>query len=584
MIQALLYLQTASAWNRLVARARRLKKPKYLAGFLVGGLYFLFYFIRPVFFSGARTTRATAGWLAAWAGSIELIGAVILACIVLGAWIFPQGRAALSFTEAEANFLFPAPVRRRTLIHFKLIRSQAGIIFSTLIMALLSNRFARDGQAWISFAGWWLLLSTLNLHFIGASFARTRLLDWGIGNWSRRGILLGAVLLSGVVTWWWLQTHLPSPSPPKAGAGEFKASLRELESLLTAQPIASLLLPFRWMVRPGLTPSAEAFLRAVWPALLALIAHYIWVIRSDVAFEEASLEQARQRAERLATLRREPGQARAGKARRAPFVLQPTGPPAIALLWKNLIFAGTLFTARMWFLLTLSFGIPAVVIGLNAQHGEVSVIIVMLLTMGLVWSVLLGPQLLRHDLRQDLRSAELLKLYPLPGWKIILGELLAPALILSVVQWTLLGLLAVLFNGIPGGPEFRLEQRASIAVGAVLICPAINLVSLLVPNAAVLLFPAWLQTGPGGAQGIEATGQRLIFLLGQLLVFGLALAPATAVAVGIYAVLTVWLAWPIVVPVAGFTGAVLLLIEAGIGVALLGKLFERLDVATELRP
>ena len=49
MISALLYLQAVSTWNHLVARIQRLKKPKYLAGFLVGGLYFFFYFVRPLF-------------------------------------------------------------------------------------------------------------------------------------------------------------------------------------------------------------------------------------------------------------------------------------------------------------------------------------------------------------------------------------------------------------------------------------------------------------------------------------------------------------------------------------------------------
>ena len=35
------------------------------------------------------------------------------------------------------------------------------------------------------------------------------------------------------------------------------------------------------------------------------------------------------------------------------------------------------------------------------------------------------PQLLRQDLRSDLLNADLLKAYPLPGWQIVLGEVLA---------------------------------------------------------------------------------------------------------------------------------------------------------------
>lgn len=586
MIRALLYLQVVSTWNQLVARLRRLKKPKYLAGFLVGGLYFFFYFVRPVFFARPPSPgRPTAVW-PALTGHFELIAAVVLAVVVLGAWIFPQTRAALSFSEAEAAFLFPAPVRRRTLIHFKLLRSQASILFSTMIMALVSTRFSRgsiDHGAPYAFVGWWLILSTMNLHFIGASFARSRLLDRGIGHWTRRWMILGALALAGLAAAWWLRSHLP-PAPKLSGTGaDLKAVLGQLRDFLHTQPLAALLSPFRWMVRPGLAASFGEFLRTIGPALLILVGHYLWVIGSAVAFEEASLDQARRRAEKLATLRREPGRLTPERATRAPFTLRPRGPAAVAFLWKNLIYAGSLFTPRMWLLLTFSLGIPAVVIGLNARRGEFFDVIPLLLVMALVWSVLLGPQLLRHDLRQDLRSAELLKLYPLPGWKIILGELLAPAAILTAIQWTLLGLLTILFTGIPGGSPVELSTRLSMATGAALVCPALNLISLLVPNAALLLFPAWLQTGPGGPQGIEATGQRLIFLLGQLIVFSLALLPGAAAALGAYLLATLALPSAAAVPVAGAAAACLLLAEAGLGMAGLGKLFERLDVAAELR-
>ena len=44
---------------------------------------------------------------------------------------------------------------------------------------------------------------------------------------------------------------------------------------------------------------------------------------------------------------------------------------------------------------------------------------------------MIGPQLLRQDFRQDLPLADLLKTYPLRGWQLALGELLAPAAILT---------------------------------------------------------------------------------------------------------------------------------------------------------
>jgi hypothetical protein len=54
------------------------------------------------------------------------------------------------------------------------------------------------------------------------------------------------------------------------------------------------------MVRPYLAAGALEFLSVVWPALLLLAAHYWWVIRSDVSFEEASVEASRKVAETIA--------------------------------------------------------------------------------------------------------------------------------------------------------------------------------------------------------------------------------------------------------------------------------------------
>ena len=51
---------------------------------------------------------------------------------VLLAWIVPHSRSALAFSEAEAAFLFPAPITRRTLINFKLLKSQFAILFSAV--------------------------------------------------------------------------------------------------------------------------------------------------------------------------------------------------------------------------------------------------------------------------------------------------------------------------------------------------------------------------------------------------------------------------------------------------------------------
>src|SRR5258708_39983411 len=119
----------------------------------------------------------------------------------------PHERAALAFTEAEVAFLFPAPITRRGLIHFKLLRSQAGILFTTLVLMLVTHRFG--GTFLIHAAGWWLILSTLNLHLLGSSFARTALMDQGITPWRRRLIIVGLVGLIALAVVVWARRTLP---------------------------------------------------------------------------------------------------------------------------------------------------------------------------------------------------------------------------------------------------------------------------------------------------------------------------------------------------------------------------------------
>jgi hypothetical protein len=108
---------------------------------------------------------------------------------------------------------------------------------------------------------------------------------------------------------------------------------------------------------------------------------------------------------------------------------------------------------------------------------------------------------------------------------------------------------------------------------------------LLIPNAAVLLFPAWFQAGKDAPQGIEATGQRLIFALGQFLAFALALLPAGVVFAVVFLVIAQFFGAPLLaVPVASLAATVVLVIEAAAGLFLLGKLFERFDLSAEPTP
>ena len=150
------------------------------------------------------------------------------------------------------------------------------------------------------------------------------------------------------------------------------------------------------------------------------------------------------------------------------------------------------------------------------------------------WTLLLGPQLVRQDFRHDLPQMDMLKVFPLRGWQMALGEILAPAVILAAIQWLLIIVAVVCLAPLAKG-NFSPALVLVLGVGAALVAPLFgSLISLVIPNSAVLLFPAWFQTGKDAPQGIEATGQRMIFALGQFLAFIIALIPVAMVFIAFF--------------------------------------------------
>jgi hypothetical protein len=574
MFSALIYLQFQTLKNRIASRFLRLKQPKYLFGAIVGAAYFYVYF-------GRFFLRAPRGHHDIFAGRIspenifllESLGAVILLLVILYAWIVPRERAALTFSESEIAFLFPAPVSRRGLIHFKLLRSQTAILFTVFFMTLISQRFG--GSAWIHAASWYLILSTLNLHMLGASFARTMLLERGISNWTRRLVIFGILIAVAAAVFIWARQAIPKPE--FSNAGDFAALQDYANKVLASGPVPWLLLPFRILLRPYFAANAMEFLRAFFPALLLLLLHYVWVVRSDVAFEESSLDASRKQAEKIAAMRAGNWRSASRKIKkmRAPFTLASSGPPAMALFWKNLISAGQMVTARFGIFLAVILGCFA--LSMNAGgRAEWSAVLGAVSAMFIGWSLLVGPQLLRHDFRRDLAHADILKTFPMRNWEIALGEILAPAAILTGAQWLML------FFAPGAFAQFHIEKKiwTEVIFATALVLPPLNFVLFLLPNAGALLFPAWFQSGKDSPRGIEATGQRLIMVFGQLLALIVALVPAATVFAAIFFLMKIYLGVPMIfLPAVGAT--LVLAGEVVLGVLLLGKIFEKFDLSAD---
>ena len=170
----------------------------------------------------------------------------------------------------------------------------------------------------------------------------------------------------------------------------------------------------------------------------------------------------------------------------------------------------------------------------------------------------------------------------MPGWQIVLGEILAPAAMLAGVQWLLLAVAVVFSPAVFGHYAVTLGVRMGFGLAAAIVLPFIDLIAMLIPNASVLFFPAWFQLGKEAPRGFETTGQQLILMFGQVLVLALSLIPAA----GVFAVIVIGgsyvLAPSLSAVLASVAAAVILALEAALGLKLLGAVFERFDLSSEI--
>ena len=120
MIDAALYLAGRSLVNGLRRRLRRLRQPKYMIGFAVGLLYYYAFFLRPR--GGGQSSAAPLPGAAA-----EVVAMLGLVVLIVTGWLFGSSRSPLVYTPAETHFLFTAPLTRRQVLDFKLLRSQLAL-------------------------------------------------------------------------------------------------------------------------------------------------------------------------------------------------------------------------------------------------------------------------------------------------------------------------------------------------------------------------------------------------------------------------------------------------------------------------
>ncbi|HEU5041729.1 MAG TPA: putative ABC exporter domain-containing protein [Gemmatimonadales bacterium] len=569
MIGAFGYLLGRSARNRLLRQLRRLRQPRYVIALLLGVAYLWVVVVqqRP----SGPTQAEHRGW-------IVLAGSLALLLAVAWAWIFAAERRVLAFSPAEVTFLFSAPVTRRDLVHFKLLRTQLVILFNTVLWTLLLSRERFGVSTWLRAASVWLILTTLSLHRLGASFVRTSLAEHGGAGARRRAVSLTVVAGFAIAG---LTAAIGARPALSAGWNEGIGPFLSALAAAAEGPIpTALLAPFRLLVAPLAAASPEAWLRAMVPALGLLLAHYVWVVRADASFQEAAVEESLRRARRLAAGTR--GQRRAVIRPRVglPYRLRAHGPPAEAIFWKNL--AGVARTGRPRAAAS-ALAATGVLLGvLSFRQGHLAEIVATFAAMWAGFLVVIGPQWVRSDLRDDLQRLDLLRSYPLSGRSLVAAEVASSTVVLTALQ---LGVTSVVYLALLGNRAIEpgLDVRTAALLGAAVLLPAVNLLGLLIQNAAAVLLPSWVHLGAGRAGGVEALGQNMLALMAHLIVLAVTLVPPVALAGFAFWMLRPMAGWWALVPaVAGALGVVAL--EASAAISWLGREFERIDPVTALSP
>ena len=520
VVGALAYLTVRSIRNSVVSRLNRLRQPRYL--FI--GLALVFW-IGTMIFNRSRSPIRIPDEYEQLA---RIIAAIMFFGVMVLSWILSSS-AALRFTLAEVNILFPAPIERQRLLQYKIARLLLGAAGSSLFFTLVFGPVRPVAAALFAFKTM-VVVGVLGLVEAGVALYRIN---------------------------------------AKASSGaSAKVRLPILAASVTLMAISA------WVLAVfAFIDDVRSFLRVVPVIALLLFACIVWILASDVAFEEEAAINADK--VRAAVQRLQRGQPRISARRSTPFALAPTGPAELAILWKNWLLFGR--ASRRW-LIVIAFVLVCFVggfYGAARASGDLSVKweaapLLLLIIAGAV--VLMGPIMVRSDLRRDLAHLVVMKTWPVSGAAIVRGEVLAPAIALTLAAVAAIVPAALLAPAalLPAQPSP--SARFAFATAASLAATTMILAQLVIQNGIAAMFPAWIRLRTGGAgAGVEGMGQMLVVMYGGLFVLGLAaLVPAGAAAV------VMFLFGGMLLPAVVF--ASLLLVECFAATEIIGRILERTDL------
>jgi hypothetical protein len=593
MIGVLVRLQALMIRGRIVRSIRLLRQPKYLVGAAIGAAWILLWVGQPLLQSDVSVHVLRVGEFASELrpAVLRVVGVLITVFLVLP-WLLPWGRLGLPFREAELTLLLQAPVSRRQVIQYGLLKSFAGVLIGALIVSAFLgmggplDRLRTFAGTLMLFTFWdlhskWRALFLLRQREVGRGVARLRraCLTGGVGT-------LVALLLVGVL-------QLERVAFEEFPGTEPESFLRELAALNWPPLLLGLTAPARWLLAPALAGSWGAFAWAALPAVALIAAQREIVLRTPARFEESALAQARDVERRKSPARRFKRASSWGRQQRV-FPLPAAGHPATAVLWKNLMRVSRVPLLHTAGALAVVLLLLAVAPTLLRLHEAVYIAMIVVGLLAALVVPILGGMTWDNDLRTDLVHVELIRTWPLPARDFVAAQIASPAALAFLTGCGSLGLalagylgsrLRVALLDLPSRiPIDGVAAPPLIVAGVLPVVAGAALVSSAMQNLIVLLLPGWLAHGGDANKGVAAFGQRLLFSMGVFLGFLLALVPG-ALLVGL-AVLAQWglgLGWTVwMVPVWGVLAAAPLFVETWLLVTASARLWNDLDPSQEI--
>ena len=562
MTAAAFFLITHNLKNRFVRSVRRLRQPRYIAGAALAGFYFYSFLFR------AGGTRAMATRAPAMRDFMVMIITILALAIILGAWALASEEVGLVFSEAEIQFFFAGPVTRRQLLAYKIARSQVQGIVSAVIFSFFVFRGSHIVGMWVAFVA-------LDVYTTFVSFARARLKQAGVGWLWRLAAVASVVITIGFVAN--RQIRRESDTIVAAIHSSSRGAIgRVLTTIAQEPPLGTILFVPRIV---ALTVYSSAPLQPALILLAAAVVLFFMTSQIDIAFEDASIVTSQRVLARRAAMRASRFGRGGGTIRRIrpPFQLAESGRAEVALIWKNLI--GTLRMSPMPMLMIfmpLGLATGAAVFGRHA--GVADGVGLMGLMMTAVF-VFVGPQAVRTDLRTEIARLDVIKTFPLSAEALLASELAAPLLTIALFE---LALLLVSVVVLQFGQSFPFFATPEFVVSALVFIIPISAMQLLIQNGAIILFPAWTM-GPDSVRGFTAMGQRMLMLLGTVIILALALIPAAALFLpSLWIVHKTLGAAPAGILVATIPAAAVLVAEIFIAHKFLAAQFEEIDIANDL--